>query len=272
MEEKGLVYTEKKGYIGYIVLNRPEKHNALLWPMYLMLQDAIDELTLDDDVRVIVLKGNGKSFCAGFDLNEPGWRDHIEVRRAYEKYATPVRTKLWNSPKPSIAQIHGHCKGGAHDIAIACDFCIVSEDVSMGVPEIQFGLGAAWFALPYMVHLRKCREYLLTGKSYGAAEAVEMGIANKVVPKEELDQAVIDFAKDLAVIPVGAMQLQKKGINHAVEAMGFATISEFWLDYSCLGALWKDEQVEEFNRQMEKGGVKGAMKWRDEYFESLMKK
>ena len=98
-----------------------------------------------------------------------------------------------------------------------------------------------------------------------------MGIANKAVPLDQLDQAVTDFARDLAIIPVSAMQRQKRAINRAVEAMGFAVMSEFWLDYSCLGMLWKDEQTEEFNRQLEKNGLKAAIKWRDEYFNNLSK-
>lgn len=260
----------KEGYIGYIVLNRPEKLNAFTWEMYGTLCDVVDKVEVDDDIRVVVIKGEGRCFSAGFDLSEPGLEDHLEYRRRYDRFANLSRRKIWNLPKPTIAQVHSHCLGGGHEVALACDFCFVEENVNMGVPEIQFGLGAAFFAMPYMINLRKCREYLLTGKSYNGQTAVEIGIANKCVSLSELDSTVKSFAKELAMVPIPSMQLQKRAINRAVEAMGFAYVSEQWLDYSTLGTLWKSKDIEMFNKQVSENGIKSAIKWRNEYYESLM--
>lgn len=266
------VEVRKDGYIGYVVLNRPDKLNAFTWDMYGTLCDAIDEVEVDNDIRVVVIKGEGRCFSAGFDLSEPGFDDHVEYRRRYDRLANLSRRKIWNLPKPTIAQVHSHCLGGGHEVALACDLCFVAENANMGVPEIQFGMGAAFFAMPYMINLRKCREYLLTGKSYDGKTAVEIGIANRCVPLEELDGAVREMAHQLAMVPVPSMYLQKRAINRAIDAMGLVFENEQWLDYSVLGSLWKSEDIEMFNKKVAELGVKGAVKWRNEYFESMMKK
>ena len=89
-----IVEVRKEGYIGYIVLNRPEKLNALTWEMYSAISDAVDQVEVDDDIRVVVVKGEGRCFSAGFDLNEPGLRDHIELRRKYTHFAHRARNKI----------------------------------------------------------------------------------------------------------------------------------------------------------------------------------
>lgn len=270
MEANQVVLTEKKGYIGYIILNRPEKLNAINRDMYVQLGLAADYMEEQDDVKVVVFKGAGRCFSAGFDLSSTGGKDNnVTQRRAYEKYGNLTRKKIWDMTKPTIAQVHRHCLGGAHDIALACDFCIVSEDANMGVPEIQFGQGSTFLAMPYMMHLRKCREYLMTGKSYDGKTAYEMGIANKCVPVEELDAAVKALAKELAIVPANAMALQKRTINRAVEAMGFAVYREQWLDTLCLGMCWKNEEVEAFNAKVKEVGTKNAIKWRNDKYAAM---
>lgn len=268
--ENRVVLTEKKGYIGYIVLNRPEKLNAFTREMYYQLAEAADYMEEQDDVKVVVIKGTGRCFSAGFDLGSTGGNDtHLGQRRAYEKYSNRTRKKIWDMTKPTIAQVHSHCLGGAHDIALACDFCIVTENANLGVPEIQFGQGATFLCMPYMINLRKCREYLLTGKSYDGRTAYEIGIANKCVPEAELDNAVRELAKELALVPASAMALQKRGINRAVEAMGFALAREQWLDTLCLGMLWESEEVNLFNQKVKELGTKNAIKWRNEYYSKM---
>ncbi|MDY2985587.1 MAG: enoyl-CoA hydratase/isomerase family protein [Synergistes jonesii] len=261
----------KEGYIGYIVLNRPEKLNAFTWEMYGKLCEVVDKVEEDDEIRVVIIKGAGRCFSAGFDLAEPGMDNHMELRRRYDRLANLSRRKIWNLPKPTIAQVHSHCLGGGHEVALSCDFCFVEESANMGVPEIKFGLGSAFFAMPYMINLRKCREYLLTGKSYNGKTAEEIGIANKCVPLDELDSTVREFAKELAMVPFSSMTLQKRAINRAIDAMGFACQNEQWIDYSCLGVLWKTEEVEQFNKQVAEHGIKAAIKWRNDYFENMMK-
>jgi len=269
--DEHMILTEKKGYMGYIILNRPEKLNVFTDPMYSELIKAIEHMEVQDDIKVVVIKGAGRCFSAGFDIDSSQSTSHVEERLNYDRCAHLARKKIWNLMKPTIAQVHGHCLGGAHDVALACDFCIVADNSNMGVPEIQFGLGACFFAMPYMINLRKCREYLLTGKSYDGKTACEMGIANKCVPLEELDDAVKQLARELAMVPAPSLMLQKRGINRAIENMGFATYAEQWLDTLCLGALWESDDVRRFNEKVKELGTKNAIKWRNEYYEQLLR-
>lgn len=261
------ILVEREGYLGYVILNRPEKLNAITWDMYDMISDAVDQLEEDDAVRVIIFKGAGKAFSAGFDLKEPGLTDHQEYRRRYDRISHNARRKIWNIPKPTIAQIHGYCLGAGHDVALACDIAIATEDAKMGVPEIQFGLGATFLLMPWVLGLRKTKELLLTGKQISGREAAEIGLVNYAVPPAELEKKVREIAKELAMIPVPAMQLQKRGINRAVEISGFTAAAEVWLDATCLGSLWTSPDITEFNRIVNEEGLKAALRWREKRFE-----
>jgi enoyl-CoA hydratase/carnithine racemase len=261
------ILIERQGYIGYVILNRPEKLNALTWNMYALIRDAMDELEVDESVRVIIIKGAGRAFSAGFDLNEPGLSDHQELRRGYDRIAHAARHKIWNIPKPTIAQIHGYCMGGAHDVALACDIAIATEDAKMGVPEIKFGMGATFLLMPWILGLRKTKELLLTGKTITGREAAEIGLVNYATPPEKLEEKVLAMAKELAVIPIPAMQLQKRGINRAIEISGFSAASEIWIDMTCLGSLWHSPEIDEFNQIVKEKGLKAALAWREERFE-----
>lgn len=263
------ILVERKKYIGYVVLNRPDKLNAITWEMYNDIILAMDELEDDESVRVIVFRGAGRAFSSGFDLNEPDLNNHLELRKKYERVAQLARRRVWNNLKPTIAQIHGYCLGAAHDLALACDIAIATEETKMGVPEIQFGGGTPFLLMPWVLGLRKTKELLLTGKTITGREAAEIGLVNYAVPEGELENKVLEMAKELAVIPTPAIQLQKRGINRAVEISGFMAAAESWLDLSSLGTLWQTPEVEEFNRIVAEKGVKAALKWRDEQFSKM---
>lgn len=264
------VRAEKKGYIGYIILNRPKKLNAINWQVYRDMAVAIDELEDDKDVKVVVLKGEGRCFSAGFDLSEPSFDDHEENRKMYDRVAHRARMKLWNMSKPTIAQIHKFCLGGAHETMMACDLAICSDDTTFGIPEIKFGQGSCWPILPYIMDLRKARELILTGENYDAQTALQYGVVNYVVPMEELDAKVKELARKLALIPTPALKLQKRCINRAVENMGFLYQTEQWLDILTLGILWKDEDVENFYKKVAEVGMKDATIWHEQQLDAKL--
>lgn len=260
------VLIEREGYIGYVTLNRPEKLNALTMKMYSLVRDAMDVLEDDDSIRVIILRGKGKAFSSGYDLNDQGGTDHVEIRRVFERIANAARHKIWSHPKPTIAQIHGYCLGGAHDLALACDIAIASEDAKLGVPEIKFGGGAAFLLMPWVLGLRKTKELLLTGQTISGHEAAQIGLVNYAVPAQDLEKKVLSMAKELALIPTPAMQLQKRGINRAIEISGFTAAQEVWLDSITLGSLWRSPEGDEFNRIAREQGVKHALRWMEESY------
>lgn len=268
--KKEEILIERKGFIGYVTLNRPEKLNSITWSMYDLISDAMDELEDDDNIRVIVFRGEGRAFSAGFDLNEPGLTDHLDLRKRYERVAQASRIKVWNNLKPTIAQIHGYCLGAAHDLALACDIAIATENSKLGVPEIQFGGGTPFLLMPWTIGLRKTKEILLTGKSISGKYAEEIGLVNYAVADEDLDSKVLEIASELARVPAPAIQLQKRGINRAIEISGFSAAAESWLDLSSLGTLWRTPEVDEFNRIVSEKGPKAAIQWQNDRLKNLI--
>jgi enoyl-CoA hydratase/carnithine racemase len=252
----------REGYTAFVELNRPKKHNALTWSMYDRISSLMDELEDDDAVKVIVFRGRGASFSTGFDVGEPIGEDHLDRHRRMMRVAHRSRLKVWNQPKPTIAQIHGYCLGGAHDLALACDLAVTADDAKMGVPEIQFGMGSPFLLMPWLVGLRRTKELLLTGKTYSGRQAAEWGIVNYSVPKEELDDRVRSLVEELGQVPSSSMMLQKTGLRRLVENAGFQSSTESWLELSALGSLWPSPELDEFNRKAAADGLKAAIDWR----------
>jgi enoyl-CoA hydratase/carnithine racemase len=265
------ILVHREGYVGIVEFNRPHRHNALTWAMYDRISDLMDELEDDDSVKVIVVRGAGSSFSSGFDLDEPLGGDHVEKHRKMMRIAHRSRMKVWNQPKPTIAQIHGYCLGGAHDLALACDIAVAADDAKMGVPEIQFGMGSPFLLMPWIVGIRRVKELLLTGKTYSGREAAEWGIVNYAVSADALGQKVDSLAAELGQIPGPAIVLQKTALRRLIENSGFVSSTESWLELSSVGKLWPSPEVEEFNRKAGQEGMQAALRWRREKYSTPAK-
>ena len=232
--KSGKVLYESMGAIGTVTLNRPERLNTLVPPMWNELEEAVVEANADPDVKVIVLKGAGRAFCAGFDFSDdlsqfgpnmssgaqwdPG-RDMIGVTSPFTG-PVPKFMSLWRSPKPVIARVHGWCVGGGSDMALCADLVIASEDAQIGTPYSRaWGcyLSGMWL---YRLGLTKAKEYALTGKPLSGREAADIELINKAVPLEELDAAVAELANQLAGLPLTQLAAMKLIVNQAYENMG----------------------------------------------------
>lgn len=256
------IIVHRNGYTGVVEFNRPHRHNALTWEMYDRISDIMDELEDDDAIKVIVFRGKGASFSSGFDLGEPLGDDHIDQHRRMMRIAHRSRLKVWHQPKPTIAQIHGYCLGGAHDLALACDLAVTAVDAKMGVPEIQFGMGSPFLLMPWIAGIRRAKELLLTGKTYSGREAVEWGIVNYAVSANELESKVRTLVAELGQAPGPAVQMQKTGLRRLIENSGFLSSTESWLELSSLGKLWPQPELDEFNAKVKAEGMKAAIEWR----------
>jgi enoyl-CoA hydratase len=227
---------EKQDRLATITLNRPEKLNNIRPPMPEELEKAIMEANADDEVRVILLKGAGKSFCAGFDFSEgldhfkkwggqaesecwdPG-KDMIMVTSPFVG-PIPKFMSIWRSPKPVIARVHGWCVGGGSDMALLCDVIIASEDARFGTPYSRVWgcyLTGMWF---YRLGLTKTKLLALTGDSITGKEAVEMGLINKAVPADTLEEEVQFWANRMAQCPTTQLAAMKLAVNQAFDNMG----------------------------------------------------
>lgn len=262
------VLLEKRGYKAYIILNKPEKLNAFDMDMYFTLLGYLEELDKDKTVRVVIIKGNGRAFSAGYDLKEETNMEisPLEERASFRDSSNKARWKIWDLSKPVICQVHGYCLGGACEIALPADYIIASNNAVIGEPEIEFGAPPVFLMIPWLVGLRKAKELLLTGEKISGTDAAQMGLITKSVPIDQLEEEVEALANKLVKMPPEILYIQKLGINRQFEIMGMKTGMEIWLDYSMYFRFFKTPEVEEFGRIAAEEGVKAALKWRDDYF------
>src|ERR1700693_526666 len=209
------VLYETADAIATITLNRPERLHTIVPPMPDELETAVRQAIVDDDVKVIVLRGAGRAFCAGFALGggfhhwdealttDGQWDAGKDFAVASSQALGPVPKfmSLWRSPKPVIAQVHGWCVGGGSDMALCADLVVASEDARIGTSYSRMWgcyLTGMWI---YRLGLTRAKEYALTGKPLSGSEAVQAGLINAAVPFERLEAEVHERAEQLAQIP-----------------------------------------------------------------------
>ncbi len=274
MDYQTLLY-DTDGAIATITLNRPERLNTIVPPMPDELEHAVHGAIGDGDVKVIVLRGAGRSFCAGFDFSGGfhEWDEAITTGGAWDPGKDFVMTttpnlgpvpkfmSLWRSPKPVIAQLHGWCVGGGSDMALCADIVIASEDARIGTPYSRMWgcyLTGMWL---YRLGLTKAKEYALTGRSLSGVEAAEVGLINAAVPFERLQQEVRAQAERLAAIPLSQLAAMKLVVNQAYENMGLASTQTLG---SILDGLMRNTpDAARFVEQAEREGVQAAIAGRD---------
>ncbi len=261
--------------VATITLNRPERLNTIVPPMPDELEAAVHLAIADQQVKVIVLRGAGRAFCAGFDLGggfhhwdeslstDGQWDAGKDFAMATSQAAGPVPKfmSLWRSPKPVIAQVHGWCVGGGSDMALCADLVIASEDARIGTSYSRMWgcyLTGMWL---YRLGLTKAKEYSLTGKPLSGSEAVEAGLINAAVPFERLEAEVAERARQLAAIPLSQLTAMKLIVNQAYENMGLASTQ--FLGPVLDGLMRNTPEAKEFIELAEREGVSGAVVQRD---------
>jgi len=196
-----LVLTRVEDGVGVISLNRPDKHNAVSDAMAPAWQDAVEWALGDDAVRVVVLRGEGPSFCSGRDMTELGQRATGLSDFEFVRRTQTLGAALMASPKPVIAAVKGYALGGGFERALSCDIRIGSPDAVMALPEINYAIlpdTGGTQLLTALVGPGRAKELVLTGRRISADEALAWGILNRVVPLAELDTVVLDLARTIA--------------------------------------------------------------------------
>jgi enoyl-CoA hydratase/carnithine racemase len=267
---------EKQGPIAHITLNRPGKMNALnTQPGGLLEQweDACSDAKNDKTIRVVVIKGAGRCFSAGYDIStSSGWVGSPVDEERYDYMADHVNRYfrvLWESPKVFIAQVHGFCLAGAGDMACFCDLTVASEDAQFGYPAVRYGVLPTTFVWPFMIGMKKTRELAYTGNMMSAQEALSYGLVNKVVPKDELDEEVSKLADAIVQVPAMTTKLTKISVNNMFEIMGIrqAVQQSRELDLHVMSSA--PPELEEFFRISAEKGLKAALEWRDSKFANV---
>jgi enoyl-CoA hydratase/carnithine racemase len=216
-----LLLTEDRGAVRHLVLNRPEKRNALSGDLIRELGAAIEAAAADDEVRVVVVRGEGAMFSSGMDLNDlRELSEHPERLRAYRRPILAWWNLLEEMPKPTICQIHGAALGGAFELALACDFRTMAEDAVAGIMEVRVGLipdVGGCSRLPAVVGLGNAKELIMTGKPIDGREAHRIGFANRIAPAEELDATTSKLADELLACAPQAVALAKRVLDAAAK-------------------------------------------------------
>jgi enoyl-CoA hydratase len=228
---------EHTGAVLKITTNRPEVLNAQSRILLEELDDAFKRAVDDDAVRVIILAGAGKHFSAGHDLGspqemadqmkaplEPGFKG--EYRRIFERFFE--NTMRWRDlPKPTIAQVQGYCIMGGMMIASACDLIVASDDAQFADRAVKWG-GAhvQYFSMPWDLGPRKAKEYLFTGEFMSAAEAEKLGLVNRVVPRQKLEEETMKLAQEIAQRDPFALKFAKASVNEMQNAQGWRDAME----------------------------------------------
>ncbi len=239
--------TALDGALAYVTLNRPEYRNAQNSVMTYSLDAAFRKAVDDPAVKAIVLRANGKHFSAGHDIGTPErdfgvyydnvaslhW-DHTggagtemtaDQRLARETEVYLGMCRRWREiPKPVVAQVHGACIAGGLMLAWICDFIVAADDAFFSDPVARMGIpGVEYFAHAYVLGPRRAKEILFTGERFTAAQALDWGMVNHVVPRAELDAKVISIAEQIVAMPMQGLFLSKKAVNICEDQMGMRT-------------------------------------------------
>lgn len=213
--EKIIVKTNENK-VATLSLNRPESMNTFSSQMAAELNQALLELDSDASVRVILIKGEGKAFCAGIDVNELAGKSALEYREWIEKMETPL-VNISKLKTPVIAQLHGVAAANGMGLVAAADLVIAADNARMGLTAINVGLNCVGPVIPVArcVGRKKALELLLYGNLIKMPEALSLGLINKIVPKDELDTQALQWAEELAQKSPIAVQIAKTGFYHS---------------------------------------------------------
>ena len=269
MPVKDSITIEYDSSVAILTFNRPAVLNAFDNELMESTISKVNELNNNEAVRVIVVRGEGRAFSAGFDLKAAANREMRDVRD-WEKQLQlqfDFIMQFWESPKPTIAAVHGFCLAGAFELALACDITIAGRNTKFGEPEVRFGTGIVAMLLPWITGPKQAKQILLSGEDkITAADALTMGIVNKVVPDQTVLTEAIEAAHNIAKAGERAVRLTKQAINNSYEAMGFNQALKSSLNLDVLLNAAPDPLKEKFSRIRSEKGLKAAIEWRDNRF------
>jgi enoyl-CoA hydratase len=266
------------GRVARITLNRPEKMNALSQELLFEFNEALHDLEADSDIRVIIVKGEGRTFSAGYDLAptqggaDAVVRSHKGVDAKKRRLAMGIRTGMqqitdihmyfWNMAKITIAQVHGYALAGGCELAMMADLVVAADDAQLGHPALR-GMGTSRTGViwPLVIGMRKAKELYYSGDSVTGKEAEEIGMVNYSWPLEELDERTISFADRIANVSADHLALLKMNMNRFYENMGIYSSVRASTDMDAMGQF--TEASYEYSDQMREHGLKDALAWRD---------
>ena len=262
MPYQNILY-DKDDHIATITMNRPDKLNALSVELVGEIVAAAEEAEADDDVRVVILKGAGRAFSAGYDVGPGDYRKKgkptLTSKLLLYRQMSGQCYKLWNLAKPLLAQVHGYCLAGANDIALSCDIVICAQDAVFGLPDVR-GLGSVpthmW---TYLVGPQWAKQLMMTGDPLDGTTAERIGLVWKAVPADTLDEEVRTLARRISNVPLEFLIPHKALINNIMAMMGHGVAQHMAADTVVITS--HSEAGQRFMEISEKEGLRAALQW-----------
>jgi enoyl-CoA hydratase/carnithine racemase len=264
-----VLLVEDLGPVRRLTMNRAEAMNALNQELVAAMSAALDQAAEDESVRVLILRGAGRAFSAGYDLNEDARGGVLDAARWEEdlRHSTEEMLKFLEHPKPVIASVHSYCLAGGTDLMLACDLAVAAADAYFGYVDVRFGSGVVSMFLPWVVGVRTAKELLFTGEDrIPAVEALRMGLVNRVVPRDRLDAATVELAEEIAKNEPLVIQATKRAVNRVWDVAGFRAAMEANTELDVAIETANLPARDEFRRITTERGLKAAIAWRDAKF------
>ena len=260
---------DRRGAVWLLTLDRQDRLNAMNQKMLSEIETACDVIEADSSCRAVILTGAGKAFTPGFDLQDQATKtpNGIEEWRPVLQRDFDSVIRFWNLTKPTIAAVNGPALAGGCELAMACDITIAGASATFGEPEVKFGAGIVVMLLPWIVGPKKAKEIAFLGKDQlSAQEACNFGMVNQVVPDDEVLSVAMEMAHAIAVVDPMVMRRTKQQINETMEIAGMARALErsLEIDLELEGEGSVDKKA--FLEELRKGGLRGALAWRDRRF------
>jgi len=267
-----LIRYETHDLVGIITMNRPEKLNALNQSLLEALADAFRRADEDPSTSVVILRAEGRSFCAGYDIGavDPSrnnwrhdalrWHGHLTPQLAFEMMP-------WYMRKPVVASVQGHAVGGGCELAMYCDLTIAADNAMFGEPEVRFSNTGPGIVMPWIIGYKRARELLYFGDIIDAETALRYGMINKVVPLEQLQEQTLKYARRMTLISPEALAATKLSINRGADVAGFRNAMQAGLDVVAPLYAARTAAGVKFGELVKDQGLGAALKWRMSQFE-----
>ena len=265
-EDLDTIRFETRGRVGLLVLDRPERLNAISARMMDEIEAVLEVVTEDDALGAVVVCGAGRAFCSGYDLKDDAAVSpaSTEAWRARLERDLDFLLRFWNLSKPTIAAVHGYCLAGGCELAMSCDITIAEERCRFGEPELKFGSVIVNMMMPWLVGPKLTKEFLLSGDDTLSAERAErIGLVNRVVAKGTHVEEALALATRIAALDPEAVVRTKAAINRSFEIMGLHEALRAGLDAAVEIEAMETPSRAEFKRRVREQGLKAALAWRD---------
>jgi len=236
-----ILYEVRDG-IAFLTLNRPEKLNAFHLPMYHEIRAAFDAAAADPAVRVVLVRGAGRAFCAGRDFKFSADLQEQDGVSAWRREYKLFGGSTWFHPKLTVAQVQGYALGGGASLCLFCDLTFAAEGTRFGYPETRHGIASKTMVWPWTLGAKIAKEVVASGRMIGAEECRHLHLINDVVPPEQLAERTESVARAIAAAPPGVPELVKRQVNWALRDQGRVTQQDRQLDVD--SAHWDAAGVE----------------------------